>query len=347
MSDFSAYEKMPNSLKKLGLKESDFATLEKVKWVVTEKVHGANFSFIYENGKLKYAKRKAYLSWQNDFFGFQLVVNRIEDNIIRLFEALSLQIKGSKYIVYGELFGGKYPHPEVKENENIQAIQTGVYYSPSIHFYAFDIAIETEGVASKYYLDYETALSYFRNHGILHAKPLWIGKFHQALEFNTRINSTLPVQFNLPELANNLMEGVVIKPYNLVKEDTLSSRPIFKLKNAEFDEEEKFHQAEKWTYRPTVSSKTEDLSFLIEELRNYITYNRLESAISKIGALEVNNTQRISEIQVEFLNDVFTDFNENNNNLLMELSPAQKQWIDERIKSEFSKLIKGKISFLN
>ncbi len=72
MSDFSAYEKMPNSLKKLGLNESGYSELEKLKWVVTEKVHGANFSFVYEAGKLKFAKRKEYLSWNDDFFGFQL-----------------------------------------------------------------------------------------------------------------------------------------------------------------------------------------------------------------------------------------------------------------------------------
>ena len=89
MSDFSGYEKMPNSLKKLGLSESDFSKLEKLKWVVTEKVHGANFSFIYENGVLKFAKRKDYLSWKDNFFGFQLVVNQIEDQVIKLFEDLS------------------------------------------------------------------------------------------------------------------------------------------------------------------------------------------------------------------------------------------------------------------
>ena len=58
MSEFSGYEKMPNSLKKLGLNERDLSQLDKLKWVVTEKIHGANFSFVYENGSLKYAKRK-------------------------------------------------------------------------------------------------------------------------------------------------------------------------------------------------------------------------------------------------------------------------------------------------
>ena len=48
MNDFSEYEKIPQNFKSLNLDEKTFQELEKVKWVVTEKVHGANFSFIYE-----------------------------------------------------------------------------------------------------------------------------------------------------------------------------------------------------------------------------------------------------------------------------------------------------------
>lgn len=37
---------MPDSLKKIGLNERDMLKMEKLKWVVTEKIHGANFSFL-------------------------------------------------------------------------------------------------------------------------------------------------------------------------------------------------------------------------------------------------------------------------------------------------------------
>lgn len=339
MSEFSGYEKMPSSLKKLGLNEKDFSEMEKLKWVVTEKVHGANFSFIYENGTLKFAKRKEYLKWTDDFFGFQLVVNKIEDAILSLFEHLSNEVTGEKYIVYGELFGGKYPHPEVNAIKDLNAIQTGVYYTPAIEFCAFDIAIEKKGSDSKYYLDYETSLTYFKQFGIFHAKPLFIGKFTEALNFNTRINSTIPKEFELPELKDNLIEGVVIKPFNQIDNNTLFTRPIVKFKNTEFDEEDKFHEAEKWSFIPDVSSKTEDLSFIMEELRNYITQNRLKSAISKIGQLDRNNPIRISEIKTEFLNDVLIDFNENNNDLLNDLLPGEKEWIIERVDFEINKMI--------
>lgn len=338
MNEFSGYEKMPSSLKKLGLSENDFSQMEKLKWVVTEKVHGANFSFIYENGNLKFAKRKEYLSWADDFFGFQLVVNKLEDRILRLFEKLSSEIVAEKYIIYGELFGGKYPHPEVEPVKDLYAIQTGVYYTPSIEFCAFDLALETDGIASKYYLDYETAVSYFEQFGIFYAKPLFIGKFNEALNFNIRINSSVPKEFNLPELKENLIEGVVVKPFNQT-DHTLFSRPVVKLKNPEFDEEDKFHEAEKWSFIPGISSKTEDLSFIVEELRNYITLNRLKSAVSKTGKPDIGNPQRMSEIKTELLEDAITDFNENNNHLLKDLSESEKDWIRERIHAEINRFI--------
>ncbi len=342
MSEFSGYEKMPNSLKKLGLNERDLSQLDKLKWVVTEKIHGANFSFVYENGSLKYAKRKQYLYWNDDFFGFQLVVNQLEGKIISLFEQLSTQFKASKYIIYGELFGGEYPHEEVQPVEGLHAIQTGVYYSPSIHFCAFDIAIETDELASKHYLDYETTITYFKEFELLHAQPLFVGKFGEALNFNTRINSTIPESLNLPALSQNLIEGVVVKPYNSWQQENSSTRPIIKIKNPEFDEEKKFHEAEKWTFIPDVSSKSQDLTFIVEELRNYVTENRLQSAISKIGSLDFENEKRVAEIANEFLKDTLTDFNENNDNLLQELTSEQNDWITERLKFEIKKLISEK-----
>lgn len=339
MNEFSGYEKMPDSLKKIGLNESELSKLDKLKWVVTEKVHGANFSFSYENHKLQYAKRREYLSWGDDFFGFQLVVNQLESTILSLFEHLSAVIPGSRYIIYGELFGGKYPHPDVPDVEHVQAIQTGVYYSPDIHFCGFDIGIVNEqGI--KYYLDYETAVSYFEQFGVPYIKPLLIGKFNEVLNFNTRINSPIPTQqFNLPELEHNLIEGVVIKPYNLKNTDLLSNRPIIKLKNPEFDEEEKFHKAEKWSFIPDVSSKAENLSFIMDELRTYVSQNRLESVLSKVGALDRNNMLRVSEIKSEFLQDVITDFNENNGSLLNELDHEDQKWINERLQSEIQNII--------
>lgn len=346
-NNFSSYEKMPTSLKKLGLSQNQYAHLDKVNWIVTEKIHGANFCFIYENGKLFYGKRKEYLTWKDDFFGFQLVVNKLENQLIHLFEELSRYVVAQKYIIYGELFGGHYPHTEVEKVENIQAIQTGIYYSPSIEFCAFDIAFEgnlnTQNLLSKGYLDYKKAMDLFEKHGILYAKSLFIGKLNEALAFDIRIPSTLTKLLNLPELPTNWIEGIVIKPLEELSQDLFPERPILKIKNPEFEENKVFHQAQKWSFVPNLSSKTEEVYFLVEEIRNYITPNRLQSAISKIGSLDFENSKRIKEIEDEFLSDILSDFDENNGTILKEITPEQKKWIVERIKVDSTKLIYSKL----
>lgn len=322
------YEKMPKSLKNMGLNEKALQELEKVKWTVTEKVHGANFSFVYENHSLGFAKRKDFLKWTDDFFGFQTVAMALENKIMELFEQLSLDVKAERYILYGELFGGKYPHPEVQPDEQVQAIQTGVYYCPSVSFCAFDLAFESGD--QKHYLDYEAAIGYFERFGIFHATPLFTGRFNEALSFNTRIPSAIPAQLGLPPLEGNIIEGVVIKPMNHSKLKELSERPILKLKNKEFDEEKKFHEAEKWSYIPEARSQSEELSFIVEEMSNYINRNRLDSVLSKTGALKLDDHERLREIKAEFLQDILTDF-DLEHKLWKELSETEKQWIEKRI----------------
>jgi len=340
MGGFLSYEKMHTSLKKLNLSEGEYAKIDRFKWVVTEKIHGANFSFVYKAKSLKFAKRKEFLSWKDDFFGFQLVVANMEDRIIELFENLSNDFEGDTFIIYGELFGGAYPHPDVVKNNKVQAIQTGVYYSPAINFSAFDIAFVRKGV--KHYLDYETSVMLFSKYGIKYAKPLLVSKFREAVSFNIKINSTIPKTLNLPELPDNLIEGVVIKPYDQKPENALSDRPIIKLKNPDFEEDQKFHKAQKWSFIPNVSSSSVELTYIVMELQNYVTVNRLESAISKIGALDFDNSQRISDIEQEFLQDTLVDFNQINDGFLNELDEEQLKWISDRIKADIQHLIISK-----
>ncbi len=366
MNDFSEYEKIPQNFKSLNLDEKAFQELEKVKWVVTEKVHGANFSFIYEldndndsnnNYKLFFAKRKEVLSWNDDFFAFQLLVNQIEDKILNLFEALNQEISNEiskeysnnttifvkKYIIFGELFGGEYPHENIQKNTDVQAIQTGVYYSNNIGFYAFDIAFEIENKEGnnqleRIYLDYEKALNYFEKYGLLHAKPLFIGKLNEALTFNTRINSTIPALLGMPLLENNLIEGVVVKPFHNPSTEIIKFRPIIKIKNKEFDEKIAFHQAKKWSYTPetTFLSKSVELSFLVDELCQYLNQNRLNSVLSKIGKLDKSNILRMENIKKELLRDILADFDEDTNNMFSELQPPQKLWLKDRLNAKIN-----------
>lgn len=338
MKTFFAYEKMPDNFKKMKLSESDINLLNRVDWIVTEKIHGANFSFTYHQHKLGFAKRKEPLLFSDDFFGFQIVVKEMEDKLLSFFESLSTQIGDGKFTLYGELFGGKYPHPEVETSEQLQAIQTGVYYSPDIRFCAFDIAVEPTSNGKRYYLDYAQAITYFQEFDIFYALPLFKGKLNKALEYNTRVNSIIPSQLNLPELDNNLIEGVVIKPTeNMITE--AGFRPILKIKNEEFNEQDKFHQAQKWSYLPDITTNSEELGFLMEDLRAYVNINRLMSASSKIGKINAEDNERLMAIKQELLLDIIKDFNENNNDILKDINEEQEEWLKKRLMVKADQLV--------
>ncbi len=337
--NFQAYEKMPTSLKKLNLSEQQFSQLHKVDWVVTEKVHGANFSFVYENRLLGFAKRKTSLDWSDDFFGFQLVAQQLEDKLLALFEALNLEFPAKKYTLYGELFGGAYPHKEVAAIPNLNAIQTGVYYSPDIHFCAFDIAIET--AEQRYYLDYKTAVAYLEQAGIFHAKILCQGSLNTCLKFDIAFDSTIPSLLGFPSLAANLVEGVVLKPlHNVVSpSDAMYFRPTLKLKNEAFAEELKFHQAQKWSFTTDQKTNGETLNFLLLDLRNYVTKNRLNNVLSKIGRLDFEHKKRLKEIKISYLEDVWQDFNLDHEQVLDLLDAKEQAWLQDRLSAEIETLL--------
>eukprot|EP01121_Diplochlamys_sp_Union-15-3_P001193 TRINITY_DN11052_c0_g1_i2.p1 TRINITY_DN11052_c0_g1~~TRINITY_DN11052_c0_g1_i2.p1 ORF type:complete len:130 (-),score=24.33 TRINITY_DN11052_c0_g1_i2:30-419(-) len=92
-------------------------------WVVLEKVHGCNFSFVCDGVNLSCARRTSLLQEQETFYGWQTVRDKLKDNIFKLFQDiknyLEINSKGTLgfITIFGELFGGIYPHPEVKDLE--------------------------------------------------------------------------------------------------------------------------------------------------------------------------------------------------------------------------------------
>jgi Rnl2 family RNA ligase len=336
MNDFQGYEKMPDSIRKLGLDLQDTKLLDTVDWVVTEKIHGANFSFVFGGNELRYAKRKDFLLWTDDFFGFQLVAERLDHQIMSLFERIRRDHDFSTAVVYGELYGGHYPHAAVTPDPRVQAIQTGIHYAPTVEYCAFDIAISPSADAEgRRYLDYAQSIAYFEECGIPHARPLMVGKLNQALFFDTRFNSKVPATLGLPDIGPNLVEGIVIKPYrNIVVQGAKGEmRPILKIKNKEFAEEQ-FHESQAWSYTHEGATATERLLFLVPELRRYITPQRLQSTFSKIGALAGASPQRLAQIQSAFVADAFESFWEANPELIGEFSEADLVWLTARVTAE-------------
>lgn len=329
---------MPESLSKLGLSPQDMRQLERVDWVVTEKIHGANFSFVFDGERIGYAKRKEMLAWTDDFFAFQLVADRLDGAVMRLFERVRADHPCEQAVVYGELFGGHYPHPGVPADARLQPIQTGIWYAPSVEFCAFDIAVEQGG--QRRYLDFVEVVRHCEDCGVPYARPLHIGKLNQCLFFNTRFDSRVPGWLGLPEIAPNLVEGIVVKPAtNLIISGPKGDiRPIFKIKNKEFAEEQ-FHEAQSWSYQHDGSPASERLMFLVPEVGRYLNANRLQSAISKIGGLGGGGDQRRLQVRQAMTEDALESFWEANAGLREDLSLEDLLWLTERVETMAATLL--------
>ncbi len=299
---FTSYEKIAESLDQLYRDEAATRALEKAQWVVMEKIHGANFCFLTDGKEVRCASRKQVLGPRDDFFGYQAVAARLRQKILDLYALAapllvppasppgnappgSAGLPAYRVLIYGELFGGSYPHPDVPPDLTVQPIQTGIAYAPSIEFCAFDLAIEDGNQGQpRTYLDYDVAMKLLEQVGIFYAHPLLIGSFQEALSYPLGFSSTIPKLLGLPQLpTENKAEGVVIKPLKtiLLPSGKGMSRPLLKRKIAEFAEDKRYQQAEKWVTPPKLIGQSA-LDLLTWEAFNLVTANRLQSAISKL-----------------------------------------------------------------
>lgn len=80
-----------------------------------EKVHGANFSFVTNGIDVKVAKRSSFVEPGDQFFNTDEVYNKYKDCALKAFELHKKEAPDLETLhIYGEFFGGTYPHPDVK-----------------------------------------------------------------------------------------------------------------------------------------------------------------------------------------------------------------------------------------
>lgn len=327
---------------------------EKIQWVATEKIHGANFSIhintdINTTKKIQFAKRKEMLQWEDDFFNYQALTQDLSIQSIILFEILTdyflaKNIPLDKIIIYGELCGGEYPHAEVEKYVHLQAIQTGVYYTNDIRFFVFDVRIFTKN--SVFYLDYKDFL-YFLNQTKFHIAPHFlVDKLHKILQFDLDIPTQIPQLLGLPMLSTpNFIEGIVIKPYQhsvLGEENTENTRPIFKLKRKEFLENPTYQEAKKWNKNISENIFWQDVDFWVAEILPYLNKNRLQNTISKLGNTQNTSTEQHKERATHWAKDALESFIEENKKIWAEISiQTQDNILQKLIFEAISNLMAG------
>ena len=143
----------------------------------------------------------------------------------------------------------------------------------------------------------------FEKHGFFYAKTLFSGTLDECLEYPNAFQSKISEWLGLPEIEDNICEGVVIRP---VVPMYLSNRDrvLIKNKNARFAEKKQMKKRNKLFKEPVPYS--EELKSLVAEVEAYVNENRLANVISHIG--EVSFPKDTGKVLGMFCKDVLEDF---------------------------------------
>ncbi|AGD92214.1 RNA ligase 2 [Megavirus lba] len=265
------------SLQKNGLLSNN------IEWIALEKIHGANFSFITNGEKLETAKRTGIISSEEYFFNYQIVVERYSQDVFNIFNKIKKNIDNLMSIqIYGELFGGAYPDMYVKD---IKPIQKGVYYNPDIDFLIFDIKInyKTEsGIPENNYsefLSHDEVINYISKTNIRIVPEISRAIFTDIIKMDPVFHTKVPAMYGLPQINNNLAEGYVFKMN--ARHLCNIFRPIIKSKNDDI-----FGEVHKSSIKYDIKDlllKNSEIGSSYEEIKCYLTKNRFDGIIGKIG----------------------------------------------------------------
>jgi Rnl2 family RNA ligase len=263
---FRAYAKMP------GPGENRGQVSPRGTWIALEKIHGAQLVLGIQGGQVHFGKRKAWLSEEESFFGWQLLRAKLSTAALKIARAVSAE--NDAVYLYGELFGGHYPHPDVPALPGMVPVQTGIWYAPDLHWAPFDILVarsdEDEGVLLAH-RDVETAV---REAELLLPPVLRRGTRSDMEDVPTRSPSRVPALLGLPPIADNVAEGLVIKSD---QNAAPHQRASFKRKIEEFSEG-RFDESEAWDPNQPLS-----LEALTQWAERLVNPARVASAISKQG----------------------------------------------------------------
>ena len=275
---FKEFTKFPSLENTYRQKEIDKIVMMEIKdqWVVTEKVHGANFSFwVYKNVEtkeidIKCAKRSGWIEEGEKFFNYTSVLEKYRP----MLEKLRGDVLDN-FVIYGELFGGN--------------IQSGMCYSLEQDFVAFDMRWINEDGSLGLPLDKLTMLTLKDDYN-LPVTPL-IGvydTFEEALAVEESFTSKLIRQDFDGKEEHKETEGIVIEPNNAVYEPN-GSRVYLKKKTKRFLEK---------GGKPNIKHKVpmllqESVQLKLDEALLFLNNNRFDSVVSKIGEVSIKDIGKV------------------------------------------------------
>jgi Rnl2 family RNA ligase len=275
---------------------------ENVDWIVTEKIHGANYSLWTNGVGVEPGRRGGFITDETNFFRSMAIRVKYEDRVRSLFKEFP---GATTVVVFGELFGGSYPGYA----KTVPAIQKGVNYCPGHEFYAFDILVD--GL----YVDYSRTREIFTQYDFIHGNIEFRGGFEQALAYSHAHNkdpSNIPKMLGFDPTPNNVREGNVIRP-NRTFFMTEGSRAILKDKNSIFME----RSSAKNTKTKRDDTLTEEEQKELELVLSFVTEARLSNVLSKFG---IPAKKDINELVKQLCEDSIDEYQHETNKSVLPIS---------------------------
>jgi Rnl2 family RNA ligase len=338
MFKYSEIENTYNKDFKKHLAINNFDTIDAV---AVLKVDGSNISFHYNGSEYEVANRTHFIKDDEKFFNLEKFKEQYKQNVIDIYNYLKSKYSNlNTVIVYGEIFGGYYKSVNTK-GLDICKIQGRINYSPYNHIIIFDIAITVgENDDVKIYLNWEDVKDLCETFGFLIVPEVARGTFIELMNFNIdNYKDPLYKILNpdLDEIEDNYVEGIVIKPL-FEQRFGNGSRVIGKLKNIKFTESKSNKNGEKIDINEQLKSLGEEYVEIYANIIDYITQNRYNSVVSKIGEV---TSKDFGTIMKEYHTDVMNDYKKDYPDSILFSGNIEKKNINV-----INKLINNKISTL-
>lgn len=182
-----------------------------IRFVVQEKVRGKPACLYCDGRQVALGVDGAWLTGGGGLYNYGEMLDRYRRSLMGLYTHLRHVYGRVDYLlVYGEMFGGDYPHPEVLPDMSSVTLRRGVYYAPSHEFYAFDIYTAL-GDGGRY-LSVSVCNNLLHNAGFFYARTLFQGALDDCMMHTDAFPTHIPEWLELPPLRNNICAGIVVRP---------------------------------------------------------------------------------------------------------------------------------------
>jgi len=311
----------------------------KEEWVATNKIHGANFSFFCDNNSLRAGKRTSFLAEDGiGLYNSQVIFDKYKTTVENIYRYLKNWLVFESIILYGEFFGGTYPHEDVKRLPEASTIQKGVYYCPHNDFLLFDIVlVQKDGF--KTYLDIDQVIDIGTKHNIPTVEILYRGKFEDMITLNPVFEDPTYKQFNLPQIEDNESEGFVLRP-TVTHFFGNGARVILKNKNKTFMEKVAVKK------NKVVIAFPDEAKNILETGISYITENRLRNVLSHGHKVTQKDFGKLlgllsKDIHEELLRDFKDEISDFDKSVKKQCSKTFGKEIANFIRPHFQNIIDG------